>query len=227
MNNTEKFSGKGAVYAQARPSYPQAAIDYICKFITPDSVVADIGAGTGKFTELLAKRNYNMFAVEPNSDMHEQLEITLKPFPNVKIINSTAEATTLPDNSVDLITVAQALHWFDPDKFRAECRRIGKENVRVIAIYNQTPGGSSVGHSKLSTDVFFENPTIREFPNSVFYTREKWIQYMTSHSHDPLPTDPNYETHIAEANAIFDKENENGLLRRDVMTKVYSEDFEV
>ena len=78
-------------------------------------------------------------------------------------------------------------------------------------------------HSKLSTDEFFVNPTVREFPNPIFYTRESWISYMTSHSKDPLPTDSSYAEHIDEVNAIFDRENVDGLLRRDVVTKVYSE----
>lgn len=125
-----------------------------------------------------------------------------------------------------MVAVAQALHWFDPDEFREECSRIGKPDVLVIAVYNNTPGGSSITHSKLSTDVFFKNPVVREFPNPVFYTRESWLQYMTSHSHDPLPSDPGYEMHINEMNAVFDHENVDGLIRRDVVTKVYSERIE-
>jgi hypothetical protein len=122
-----------------------------------------------------------------------------------------------------MITCAQALHWLAPDAFWAECRRIGKPGGLVVAIYNITPGGTSVEVSGKSTDTFFTNPTVREFPNPVSYTRESWLQYMTSHSHDPLPSDPGYAAHIAEANAIFDRENINGLLRRDVVTTVYSE----
>ena len=78
-------------------------------------------------------------------------------------------------------------------------------------------------HNKQSTDEFYVNPAVREFPNPVFYTRESWLQYMTSHSHDPLPSDPGYETHMSEMNAIFDRENVDGLLRRNVVTKVFSE----
>ena len=100
---------------------------------------------------------------------------------------------------------------------------IGKPGALVIAIYNNTPGGSSVTHSRLSTDVFFSNPAVREFPNPMFYIRESWLAYMTSHSHDPLPSDPGYAAHIAEVNTIFDCKNVDGLLRRDVVTKVYSE----
>jgi hypothetical protein len=67
------------------------------------------------------------------------------------------------------------------------------------------------------------SPTVREFPNPQFYTRESWLTYMTSHSHDPLPADEGYAAHIAEMNAVFDRENADGLLRRDVVTAVYSE----
>ena len=221
--NTEKFTGKAQAYANARPGYPNEAMEYIKTFAPAGTVSADIGAGTGKFTELLARNGYEIYAVEPNADMREQLSVTLASYPNTKIVDGTAEATTLPDNNIDVITCAQALHWFDPDVFRAECRRIGKSDVLVIAIYNNTPGGSSITHSKQSTDVFFKSPTVREFPNPMFYTRESWLQYMTSHSHDPLPSDPGYDAHIAEMNAVFDRENVDGLLRRDVVTKIYSE----
>lgn len=224
--NTEKFTGKAEVYAKARPGYPGAAIDYVCSLVPSGAIFVDIGAGTGKFTQLLAAHGYTVFAVEPNADMREQLAVTLAPYPNAKIVDGSAEATTLTDQSVDVITCAQALHWFDPDVFRTECRRIGKPGCLVIAIYNNTPGGSSIKHSKQATDVFYTNPTIREFPNPMFYTRENWLAYMTSHSHDPLPSDPGYAAHIAEVNATFDRENVDGLIRRDVVTIVYSERIE-
>lgn len=223
MTNTERFTGKAEVYAKARPSYPDAAIDYLVSLALPGAVFADVGAGTGKLTELLARKGYQIFAVEPNADMQEQLTVTLSPYPNARTVVGSAEATTLPDKSIDIITCAQALHWFDPNSFRDECRRIGKPRSIVIALYNNTPGGNSIEHSKLSTDAFFTNPTVREFPNPLFYTREKWLTYMTSHSHDPLPSDPNYIEHIAEMNAVFDRENIDGLLWQDVITKIYSE----
>ena len=221
--NTEKFTGKAQSYTNARPGYPNEAIAYIRSLFSADAIIADIGAGTGKFTELIARHNYEIFAVEPNDDMREQLSITLAAFPKTKIVEGTAEITTLPDNSVDVITCAQALHWFEPEAFRTECRRIGKSDVLVITIYNNTPGGSSITHSKQSTDIFYKNPTVMEFPNPMFYSRESWLQYMTSHSHDPLPSDPGYDAHIVEMNAVFDRENADGFIRRDVVTKVYSE----
>jgi RimJ/RimL family protein N-acetyltransferase/ubiquinone/menaquinone biosynthesis C-methylase UbiE len=221
--NTNLFTGKAEAYADARPGYPEAAMDYIRNLIPPKAVFADIGAGTGKFTYLIARSGYTVYAVEPNADMREQLAGVLSPFENAKIINGTAEATTISNKIADVITCAQALHWFDPDKFREECRRIGKPGVIVIAVYNNTPGGSGVMHSKQSTDVFFKNPVVADFPNPQYYTRENWLKYMTSHSRDPLPSDARYDAHMAEMNEIFDRENVEGLLCREVVTKVYFE----
>ena len=96
--NTEVFTGKARAYANARPSYPDDAIRYIHEIIPKGAVIAEIGAGTGKFTELLARYGYEIYAVEPNEDMRKQLAVTLALLPNAKIISGTAEATTLLDN---------------------------------------------------------------------------------------------------------------------------------
>ncbi len=221
--NTEKFTGRAEAYAKARPGYPGEAIRYLCSLVSADAVWADIGAGTGIFTKLIAERGYTVYAVEPNADMRRQLAASLASFPNAKIVAGTAEATALPDRSADLITCAQALHWFDPEAFAKECRRIGKPGGLVAAVYNKTPGGSSISHCRQSTDAFFSHPEVREFPNTMFYTRENWLLYMNSHSGDPLPSDPRYAAHIEEANSLFDRENDGGLIRRDVVTAVYSE----
>ena len=122
--NIEAFTGRAQAYVKARPGYPDEAIEYISTLVPPNAVFADIGAGTGIFTELIAKYGYEVFAVEPNADMREQLAITLAPFPKTHIAYGTAETTTLADDSVDVITNAQALNRFDLDLFRAECLRL-------------------------------------------------------------------------------------------------------
>lgn len=221
--NTENFTGKAEAYAIGRPGYPKAAIDYICSLVPQDAVFADIGAGTGKFTVTLAERGYSVFAVEPNADMRGQLVITLAPFPKVEIMDGTAEVTTLPDHSVDVITVAHALHWFNLDAFRAECRRIIKPDGLVVVIYNLTPNGEMITLSKRTTDAFFTKPAILEFSNPMDYTRDSWLAYIASQDNNPLPADPGYDAHIAAINAIFDRDSADGLLRSDRVTKVYSE----
>ena len=222
--NTEAFTGRAQAYVKARPSYPDEAVEYIYGLAPMGAVFADIGAGTGKFTELIAQRGNKIFAVEPNADMREQLVITLSQFPNAKIFDGTAEATKLPDNSVDVITCAQALNKFDLDMFRIECLRIGKSNPIVIALYNKTPGKiESTSHYDKTTGIFYKNPEIRDFPNPVYFTRDNWLLYHISMSGVPMESDAGYEEYTAELNAIFERDSVNGLLRHDLITKVYSE----
>jgi ubiquinone/menaquinone biosynthesis C-methylase UbiE len=219
----ENFTGKAEDYAKGRPGYPEAAIDTIVGLAPKGAVFADIGAGTGKLTVKLAEREYTVFAVEPNADMRKQLAITLAPYTNVKIIDSTAEDTTLPDHSVDILTVAHALHWFNLDAFRLECRRIVKPGGLVMVIYNLTPGGEMIHFSKKTTDAFFTNPTTWEFPNPMEYTRENWLAYIASQDDYPQPNDPGYDAHITAINAAFDRDSVDGLLICNRVTKIYSE----
>jgi len=150
--NTEAFTGKAEAYNKARPGYPEEAIEYIRSLVPPNAVFADIGAGTGMLTEQIAKGGHTVYAVEPNDDMRRILAITLAAYPNAEIVIGTAEETTLSDNSVDVVTCAQALGWFDLKVFRDECRRIGKRNAIVIAIHNETPGDDHVpGSHRLSS----------------------------------------------------------------------------
>ena len=229
LENTELFSGKAEVYAKARPGYPKEAIDYILSLAPDNAVFADVGAGTGKLTQLLAQNGNKIFAVEPNSDMRKQLAVTLADYPNAKIISASAENTMLPENSVDVIVCAQALHWFEPEKFKAECRRVGKNGIIVIAVYNR-PRDEDENKNKFfrglfTTDLFFKNPTFKKFDNTIFYTREKWNQYMQTHSQSPLPIDSGYDAYIAEANNIFDRDSIDDVLRHDIITIIYSERF--
>ena len=144
--------------------------------------------------------------------MREYLKTTLASFTNTSVVDGTAEATTLPDNSIDVITCAQAIGWFDLDAFRKECGRIGKLGAIVISLYNDMPGDNFTPNnnrltSKRTTDIFFKNLTVREFPNPILYTRERWLRNNASISDNPQPSDEKYEAHIAELNAIFDREN--------------------
>lgn len=224
--NIENFTGKAEAYAKGRPGYPNAAIETIIGLAPSGAVFADIGAGTGKFTVKLAECGYAVFAVEPNADMRGQLAITLAPFSNAKIMDGTAEATTLPDHSVDILIVAHALHWFNPDVFRAECHRVVKPGGLVIAIYNHIPGGEMIDLYKQTVDAFFTKPTTWEFPNPMEYTRDNWLAYIASQDDNPLPADPGYDAHIAAINAAFDRDSVDGLLHFDRVTKVYSERIE-
>ena len=221
----ENFTGRAEAYAKGRPGYPKAAVDYICSLVPHNAIFADIGAGTGLFAEKLAARNYTIYAVEPNADMRVQLALTLAPYPNATIVDGADEATNLPDHSVDVITVAHALHWFNIDAFRKECRRILKPDGLVIVVYNLLSNGSGgmIALSKRAIDAFFQKPTIMAFPNPIEYTRERWLAYITSQDNTPLPTDPGYDAHVIEVNTRFDRDCINGLLIIDRVAKIYSE----
>ena len=99
-------------------------------------VFADIGSGTGIFTEQLLGCGYKVYAVEPNDDMCKKAEEKLSYNENYISVNGSDTDTNLPDRSVDYITTAQAFHWFDCDGFKKECRRILKPGGKVIIVYN-------------------------------------------------------------------------------------------
>lgn len=108
--NENKFTGKAELYSKYRPSYPEKLIDWLYD-MTNAEAVADIGAGTGIFTSALLKKPWSVTAVEPNSDMLSILKKALGD--KVKTVVASAESTTLNAKSINLITVAQAFHWFE------------------------------------------------------------------------------------------------------------------
>ncbi|MBW3079247.1 class I SAM-dependent methyltransferase [Bifidobacterium simiiventris] len=140
-----KFHGKAQAYDRARPGYPDAAMQHIASLLPDGARIADIGAGTGKFTVPLARLGYEIAAVEPDADMRGVLADAVRPYPNVTVADGTAERTGLRDRSVDAITCAQALHWFDHDAFLAECARVSRgESFLLISIYNSTSFDSAM-----------------------------------------------------------------------------------
>ncbi len=138
MNNTARFDGKGEIYAKARPSYATELFDYIKNTlnIPKGSVFADIGSGTGIFTEQLLRCGYPVYAVEPNEDMRKKAEEKLAENKNFISVHGADSNTSLHDESIDFIAAAQAFHWFDADAFKKECKRILKPNGKVIIVYN-------------------------------------------------------------------------------------------
>ena len=126
MNSTHVFSSKAEKYDRYRWSYAPEAIQAIFNTtgITAASTVADIGAGTGIMTREFVGKVGKIFAIEPNPEMRSLAAKNLGGFPSCQIVDGQAEATTLPNQSIDLIIAAQAVHWFDPPAARKEFRRI-------------------------------------------------------------------------------------------------------
>jgi SAM-dependent methyltransferase len=135
---TQRFKGRVENYAKYRPSYPRDVLELLemeCG-LTGTSVVADVGSGTGILSELLLANGNRVLGVEPNREMQEAAERRLRRHPLFTSVAGTAEATTLDDASVDFVAAAQAFHWFDPQRARAEFARTLKPGGWVVLIWN-------------------------------------------------------------------------------------------
>ncbi len=244
--NEKKFDAKGSVYEKGRPAYPEKMFEYLLmnKVITPNAVVADVGSGTGIFTAQIAPLVSQVFAIEPNADMREKAELCFGEFSNITSVNGSAENTTLPPSSVDLITVAQAFHWFDRGLFKRECKRILTDIGKVLLVWNDRnttapiiqdnfeinkkycPNfkGSSNGidFSVNSFNDFFEGEiTLVEFENSLVYDKETFISRNLSSSYAPKAGDKYYDDYIDAITEVFDKHSTNGVVKYPYITRCY------
>lgn len=132
------FTSKVADYVASRPDYPAALFDLLAEHagLRPGAVVADIGAGTGLFSEGLLERGAHVMAVEPNPAMRSAAERILGHTEGFQVVEGAAEATSLPAHSVDLVTAAQAFHWFDVEPARHEVLRILRPEGQVALVWN-------------------------------------------------------------------------------------------
>jgi SAM-dependent methyltransferase len=129
------FGAQAAAYERGRPSYPPEAVSWLLASDTgvPVRDVLDLGAGTGKLTSRLVERGLNVVAVDPLAELLEVLQTTL---PDTPALLGTAEQIPLPDNSIDAVLVAQAWHWFDPDRAATEIARVLRPGGRLGLLWN-------------------------------------------------------------------------------------------
>jgi len=125
------FSDVAAAYERARPGYPQGAVQWMVGDEPVD--VVDLGAGTGKLTRALVALGHRVVAVEPLDEMRAQLEAAV---PGVRAIAGKAESMPLPDSSADVVTSAQAFHWFDHDDALPEIGRVLRPGGRLALVWN-------------------------------------------------------------------------------------------
>lgn len=245
--STEKFSGKADIYSKYRPAYPKKITEYISTFITdPRSTIADIGAGTGIFTKCLCYLGCNIICVEPNTDMLMKAAENLCNYEKVTFVRSPAEDTMLAENSVDLVTAAQAFHWFDAEKFRDECRRILKPNGKVMLLWNTIENGSELvsqindissrycedfrTRKGLNTPLNKSSEVLRNFftefdtmifRNDLQYDMQGFIGNRLSRSYSPKESDENYEPYLKELKMLFDKHSADGKITVPNVTECY------
>jgi len=136
---TARFSDRVEDYVRYRPGYPPEVLDLLraeCG-LRPRHIVADIASGTGLFTRLLLENGNSVFAVEPNTEMREMGVRPLESYNRLVSVAGTAEETTLRSASVDFVTAAQAAHWFDLPRARAEFTRILRPEGWCVLIWNE------------------------------------------------------------------------------------------
>jgi SAM-dependent methyltransferase len=135
---TQRFTGRVEDYARYRPTYPPELLDLLRREcgLTEDAVVADVGSGTGILARLVLENGNRVIAVEPNDEMRRAGELLLSEHGRFESVRGTAEATTLPQESVNLITAGQAFHWFDPAPARKEFARVLRPSGRVVLVWN-------------------------------------------------------------------------------------------
>ena len=244
-DSTKLFSNRAANYAKYRPRYPQAVLECLrdeCG-LTPTDVVADVGSGTGILSELFLKNGNPVFGVEPNDEMREAAERLLSHYPDFTSVNGTAEATTLPDNSVDLITAGQALHWFDRPKAKIEFGRIlcpgghamfvwntfDFEGSPFMSAYARLLAKYSAKHRRVdweekAKDIasFFDGRmAVRLFGNARDLDFAGLKGGYLSSSHAPLAGHPQHEPLIRDLRELFDAFQEDGQVRFLHITRMY------
>lgn len=248
MQSVERFSSRVENYARYRPGYPSAIVDLLKEecALTPNSMIADVGSGTGKLSELFLANGNTVLGVEPNAAMRAAAESILAGSPTFRSVDGTAESTTLDDASVDFIIAGQAFHWFDVQKAKDEFKRILKPNGWVVVIWNErlidTTAFLRAYEQLLLTygtdyqDVRHENaePTMNEFfapkqprfaqfPTHQTFDSEAIRGRLLSSSYTPVPSSPHFQPMLAELESIFNKYQENGLVRFDYDTRVFYE----
>ena len=247
LDSTRRFSSRVENYVRYRPSYPPEIVGLLrheCGLLT-GSVVADIGSGTGIFSELLLKDGLRVVGVEPNAEMRTAGERSLEAYPRFSSVEGTAEATSLPDASVDLITAAQAFHWFNLQPTRTEFLRILKPGGWIALIWNDrqidtTPflreyeallqtfatDYAQVRHKELDLArvrafIGSDAVTMTVLPNRQVFDFEGLLGRLLSSSYAPEMGHPQHEPMRKRLEEIFRGQADGGTVAFDYHTQVY------
>lgn len=241
----ERFTARVADYVRYRPDYPVGVLDALRREgLGEEWVVADVGSGTGIFSELLLRSGARVLGVEPNDAMRAAAEEWLGGMPGFRSLPASAEATTLPERSVDLVTAAQAFHWFDPEATAREFRRILRPGGLVALVWNNrrnrtTPFlrdyeallqrfGTDYGQvnhrnvdSKRIAAFFGREVAPLRIPHSQELDHEGLRGRLLSSSYTPAAGDPRHEPMLEALDGLFARHQRDGRVRIDYDTELY------
>jgi SAM-dependent methyltransferase len=245
-NATSRFSDRVENYVRYRPGYPSEILPVLSAEcgLTRDHVMADIASGTGIWTRTLLENGNPVYAVEPNVDMRQAGERLLADFSRFTSVAGSAEATTLPDASVDFVTAAQAAHWFDRPRTRREFVRILKPQRWLVLLWNERLTNSTpflrayeqllldygtdyadVRHERTTDAVneFFDPAPYRErtFPMRQEFDHAGLEGRLLSSSYAPGPGHPKHAPMLQELKRIFNAHVAGGQVAFDYTTRVY------
>ncbi|HEX6279686.1 MAG TPA: class I SAM-dependent methyltransferase, partial [Pyrinomonadaceae bacterium] len=216
--------------------------------LTQDSVIADIGSGTGLSAKPFLENCNTVYGVEPNEAMRQAAEEYLKDFTNFISHDGTAESTNLANSSIDFVTAAQAFHWFDADKTRTEFRRILKPGGYVVLIWNERQLDTTeflreyekmllkyaadyekVRHENIDQQklgAFFQDEYRRaSFPNVQVFDLEGLRGRLLSSSYMPAEDDPSFPALEKELQNVFAKHAENDRIKVFYDTNIYYKQY--
>lgn len=250
FNVTARFSNRVENYQKFRPAYPPELIEFLRGELglNRNSIVADIGSGTGIFAKMLLDANCTVFGVEPNREMRAAGAEFLKDFDKFTSVDGAAENTNLPDDSVDFITAAQAFHWFKPERARDEFKRILRRNGFVVLIWNLRNLDANVfsreyesflieygdDYQKIRLNyaheheiaAFFDNDLkTKNFQNAQTLDLDGLTGRTLSSSFMPTETDVNFEPMTGALETLFEKHERDGKITIYYDTKVFYKQF--
>jgi SAM-dependent methyltransferase len=248
LQSTARFSDRVDDYVRYRPDYPAALLDWLQREhgVSTDWLVADIGAGTGISSKMLLDAGYRVIAVEPNAPMRAAAEKWLGGNAHFSTIDGRADATGLDDASVDLVTVAQAFHWFDEEATRREFARILRSGGLAAIWWNsrRLTGTPFLENYELLLQTYGTDYTIvaeryaddarmrawfgKGFVGSAHFAHSQQLDFealrgrLMSSSYAPKEDHPNHAPMLKALRELFDACTEHGTISFDYDTRVFA-----
>ena len=245
-NSAARFSDRIENYVRYRPSYPLEALRFIREHadLAAGDTVVDLGSGTGIFSRLLLQDGFRVFGVEPNDGMREAAVHELGLVPEFRSVAGWSHETGLGGACADLITAAQAFHWFDICKTKKECQRLLKPNAATAILFNERLTDASefligyeallqryatdynaINHTKISDEdyrEFFGNDQFQKgsFANVQEFDYEGLEGRLLSSSYAPAKGHSDHEAMIGCLRELFDRTAINDLVYFEYQTLV-------